>query len=219
MIKQLIKILFAVLLTFLLMNCEKPDTMPPELKLLGDDTMYVVLNKSFEDPGATAKDNRDGDLNQNILITSELNTNETGTYKIYYTVTDDDGNKAETVRYVIVYNQAEKYTGSYLAEITNLQSGDLISYNDLLYPSKERNHFLHTENFMDDSTEISIYMNPDTAFIEQQQIIYQQDTLFVETPNPGHADSLSIELDFNLLQTDSTLHSQYELNYQRVTPL
>lgn len=219
MLSKLIKLTFAIAFPFLLWNCEKPDTTPPELELLGDDTMKVVLNKSFDDPGATAKDNQDGDLSDNILITSELNTDKTGTYKIYYTVTDEDGNKAEKVRYVIVYNQAEKYAGSYLAEITNLQSGDLISYEDLLYPSKEQNHFLYTENFMDDSTEISIYMNPDTAYIEQQQIIHQQDTLFIETPAPGQADSLSIELDFNLLQTDSTLHSQYELNYQRVTPL
>ena len=215
MIKQLSKILFAVLLTFLLMNCEKPDTIPPEIELLGDDTMHVVLNKSFDDPGAIAKDNNGEDLSESILITSKLNTDKTGTYKIYYTVTDEDGNKAEKVRYVIVYNQAKKYSGTYMAELTNLQTGQLKNYFDHLYTSTERNYYLHTDNFMDDSIDISIYLNPDTAYINIQQIIHQQDTFLLESPDDGYAGSTGFELNFNLLRSDSTIHSQYELKYQR----
>ena len=215
MMKQITKFVLAFLFAFFLWHCEKLDTTSPELTLLGDDTMRVVLNETFDDPGATAKDNEDGDLSQNILITSKLNTDETGIYQIYYTVTDNDGNKSEKVRYVIVYNQAKKYSGGYNAEVTNLQTGDLISYVDQLYPSSERNHYLHTKNFMDDSADVLIFMNPDSSYIEHQPI----DSLFIKTPDYGYADSMGIELNFNLLHSDSTIHSQYELNYQRSTQL
>ena len=50
-------------------NCDKhteqPDTEKPEIKLNGNSTITIKVNESFKDPGATATDNKDGDLTSN----------------------------------------------------------------------------------------------------------------------------------------------------------
>lgn len=52
--------------------------------------------------GATAKDDRDGDLTSKIETTGKVDTKKAGTYKITYTVKDSAGNVATASRTVIV---------------------------------------------------------------------------------------------------------------------
>ena len=87
-------------------NCdkhtEKPDTEKPTIKLNGSSSITIKVNESFTDPGATAKDNKDGDLTDKIVTTGTVNTSKAGTYKITYTVKDEAKNKATVTRTVIV---------------------------------------------------------------------------------------------------------------------
>ena len=46
----------------------------------------------FVDPGATASDDKDGDLTGNINTSSDVNTALPGTYHVTYTVEDKAGN-------------------------------------------------------------------------------------------------------------------------------
>ncbi|MBQ2917489.1 MAG: transglycosylase domain-containing protein [Clostridia bacterium] len=87
-------------------NCnkhtEQPDTEKPIIKLNGSSSITIKVNDKFTDPGATAKDNKDGDLTSKIKVTGTVDTSKAGTYKITYTVQDTAKNKATVTRTVIV---------------------------------------------------------------------------------------------------------------------
>ena len=52
--------------------------------------------------GATATDDKDGDLTSKIETTGKVDTKKAGTYKITYTVKDAAGNTSTATRTVIV---------------------------------------------------------------------------------------------------------------------
>ena len=68
------------------------DTESPIITLIGDNPMLIKRGDMFEDPGATAEDNIDGDLTEQIVTSGEVDTSQIGTYTITYTVTDAAGN-------------------------------------------------------------------------------------------------------------------------------
>ncbi len=85
-----------------------PDTIAPVITLKGDNPQQVIVGSEFIDLGATAIDNRDGDITEDVVITGEVNTNETGTYYVTYNVSDAAGNAAqEVVRTVEVVEKPE----------------------------------------------------------------------------------------------------------------
>ena len=90
-------------------NCasvERPiiydDRTLPELKLKGDDTVTITAGSKFKEPGYLATDNVDGDISENVTVTSEVDVYLPGTYKVHYSVTDTHGNTAEATRNVVV---------------------------------------------------------------------------------------------------------------------
>ena len=83
-------------------HTEAADETKPEIKLNGSTTITVNLNESYKDPGATATDNKDGDLTDKIKISGKVDTSKAGTYTITYTVEDSAGNKATATRTVRV---------------------------------------------------------------------------------------------------------------------
>jgi regulator of sigma D len=199
-------------------HCQEPDTNPPKINLLGDDTVRLVLNSTYNDPGATASDPEEGNLTQHILITSEVDYTTTGTYKIYYTVTDEGGNKAEVSRHMIIYNQAEVYNGIYDAAGI-VSTGSSIAYNDLLQADAQQNHYLRSKNFLNDSVEILIFARNDSVYIEKQKIIYQQDTFNIHTPTYLTINSTGFHLMFNLTKPDSSVVTLYNIKYDYASPL
>lgn len=78
------------------------DILPPEISLNGDETIYLIVGATYEEAGATANDNCSGDVSKEIKIEGEVNTGEVGTYKITYTVEDQEGNKAVKERTIHV---------------------------------------------------------------------------------------------------------------------
>ncbi|MBA3564764.1 MAG: S8 family serine peptidase [Gammaproteobacteria bacterium] len=73
------------------------DTSPPVITLSGNSTITLTVGQMFDDPGATATDNVDGDLTSEIVTTGEVDTQTPGTYTVSYNVTDAAGNPAATV--------------------------------------------------------------------------------------------------------------------------
>ena len=78
------------------------DTKPPEIKLLGSETITIAIGEEFKDPGATAYDKVDGDLTKKIKKEGVVDTNTLGEYTIVYSVSDKAGNSASKERKVIV---------------------------------------------------------------------------------------------------------------------
>ena len=78
------------------------DGTAPVLTLNGDSTMIVKQGDPFEDPGATAQDNYDGDLTDQIEVSGDVDTNTIGTYTLTYTVSDSVGNETTVERIVEV---------------------------------------------------------------------------------------------------------------------
>ncbi len=78
------------------------DDIEPDITLNGQETVYVVLNEKYSDKGATAKDEKDGDLTDDIETSGEVDTSKEGTYTIVYKVSDKSGNEAKKERKVKV---------------------------------------------------------------------------------------------------------------------
>ena len=70
------------------------DTTPPVLTLIGASAMNVLAGSTFTDPGASARDDLDGDLSADIIISGDLDTSQTGEYTLSYDVQDAAGNAA-----------------------------------------------------------------------------------------------------------------------------
>ena len=67
----------------------------PVLTLLGADTITVECDAEFVDPGATALDDADGDITDNIVIgNDQLDTSTPGEYLVTYNVSDNAGFQA-----------------------------------------------------------------------------------------------------------------------------
>lgn len=80
-----------------------PDTTAPVISLAGEETVNLTVGQTYIESGATAVDDVDGDLTDEIIITGIVDTSLPGTYYIQYNVSDNAGNPAtEVVRTVIV---------------------------------------------------------------------------------------------------------------------
>lgn len=83
------------------------DTVPPQITLLGDATVTIDVGDDYSDAGATASDDVDGDITDEITVESDVDTSEPGTYIVTYTVSDRAGNAAEPVtRTVVVQSES-----------------------------------------------------------------------------------------------------------------
>ncbi len=79
------------------------DITAPVITITGDATINLTVGDAYTDAGATASDNKDGDITSNIAKTGEVNASMAGTYPISYNVSDAAGNDAtEVTRTVIV---------------------------------------------------------------------------------------------------------------------
>ncbi|ADV47419.1 PKD domain containing protein [Cellulophaga algicola DSM 14237] len=79
------------------------DTTAPTLTILGNNPMDVFLGTAYQDGGATALDDIDGDISSEIVAdVSLVDTTVEDTYEVTYTVSDDDGNTTTASRMVNV---------------------------------------------------------------------------------------------------------------------
>jgi|GEM_PF-2305407 len=80
-------------------QADKPiDTTRPTITLLGENPVTITQGTSYTDAGATATDNVDGNLTDNIVMDDGgLDTAVVGTYTITYNVSDAAGNAADQI--------------------------------------------------------------------------------------------------------------------------
>jgi hypothetical protein len=122
-----------------LISCKKNDHIQPVITLNGSPEQVVQLNSAYVESGATALDNKSGDITDQIVITGNVNVNLKGEYRMYYDVEDENGNKAATAtRYVQVVNNADYMIGTYLADPSC--SGTGTTYNTTVSSSETTNN-------------------------------------------------------------------------------
>ncbi|MDD4412002.1 MAG: DUF5011 domain-containing protein, partial [Bacilli bacterium] len=78
------------------------DREKPVITMNGSSPTYVVVGSTYQDAGATAFDNIDGDLTSKIIVLSDVNSTALGTYSTTYVVSDKSGNKKSVSRIVTV---------------------------------------------------------------------------------------------------------------------
>ncbi|MBO5120188.1 MAG: polysaccharide deacetylase family protein [Bacilli bacterium] len=78
------------------------DKTSPVISLNGDRFNYVFLNEGYNDSGAVANDNCEGDISNKIVVSNKVNINSVGSYEVIYTVSDSSGNTASISRTVRV---------------------------------------------------------------------------------------------------------------------
>ena len=74
------------------------DSTPPVISLTGEENVTIECGNTYNDAGATASDNLDGDISASIVVDKDaLDINTPGTYTITYDLNDDAGNAATQV--------------------------------------------------------------------------------------------------------------------------
>ncbi|WP_339365155.1 DUF4073 domain-containing protein, partial [Vallitalea maricola] len=94
----------------------KEDEEAPVITLVGNVSEEVTYGGTYVDAGATALDNRDGDISENIVVTitkngenvDKVSTNEPGTYIYHYNVSDEKGNQAQEVTRTVIVKEDEE---------------------------------------------------------------------------------------------------------------
>jgi hypothetical protein len=90
------------ILSVIVDGTSNPDTLSPDITILGDNPANHQVGTTYTDAGATAWDNVEGDVTSSIIATSNVNANLIGTYTVTYEVTDSAGNIAIATRTVNV---------------------------------------------------------------------------------------------------------------------
>lgn len=86
-------------------TCTAHATAPntkPVITLSGSATMNLKVKEVYNEPGAAAYDEYDGDLTGSIKISGKVDTDKAGTYTVTYAVTNSSGNEVSVTRTVIV---------------------------------------------------------------------------------------------------------------------
>jgi hypothetical protein len=78
----------------------------PVITLLGSLSITLIEGDIFFDSGATASDDDDGNITDQIFISGTVDTNTIGTYTLFYNVFDSDGNAANQVTRTILVESA-----------------------------------------------------------------------------------------------------------------
>ena len=78
------------------------DTTPPTVSLIGSSSITLGLNDTYQEQGATANDDVDGNITSSISTSGSVDTSTPGMYTITYSVSDSSANSASISRTILV---------------------------------------------------------------------------------------------------------------------
>lgn len=78
------------------------DSQAPSIVLNGPQTLYLDVNSNYNESGATASDDYDGNLSSNIEIEGSVNNKVLGNYDLLYKISDSSGNLSSVSRRIVV---------------------------------------------------------------------------------------------------------------------
>ncbi|HIW33110.1 MAG TPA: S-layer homology domain-containing protein [Candidatus Paenibacillus intestinavium] len=103
------------------------DTTPPVITLNGSHSITINTGRIYNDSGATASDNHDDKITENIVVQDDVDTAILGKYEVKYNVVDTAGNQAdEVIRTVRVVRNTPSSVLSSNADLAvlELRNGD-----------------------------------------------------------------------------------------------
>lgn len=135
------------------------DTVAPVITLNGPEDSTLVKGTQYDELGATAIDDVDGEVN--VEINGIVDMNILATYMIKYSASDLSGNRSEVTRYVTVVdaetsgvNSSEKtvvdVVAFYSAEAADIYHGD---------PETRLNHLFFVTNKINDDSNTNLSLN------------------------------------------------------------
>jgi len=198
-------------------SCNTKDEMAPVITLIGEDSIRSQpLNQVYVDEGATAMDETDGDISENIFVESLVNVDILGWYEVIYNVVDKAGNSAKPVsRPVRVINQGY------------LHDGDFMAYESMVYPEKDTCSY-HTYFDLDSTVNLrmiftnfaceenlNIYADMNGALLEIPLQFIVDSTRNMSIQGAGYINDSLIYLEY--LKTTDTLSSTWNSTFIRLS--
>lgn len=122
------------------------DNIAPTIELKGEDTIKLLVGDKYEEKGASANDNIDGDLTNNIEIIGSVDTSKPENYEIEYRIRDSAGNQATAKRKVIVSEKKK------IATTTSKSGLPVLMYHffyDKNVSSGKDNNYMEISDFED----------------------------------------------------------------------
>jgi hypothetical protein len=186
-------------------SCRKVDDTPPIINMNPPDSIYHVLNELYADPGATATDEADGNITNNIYIKNDVDINKVGEYTVVYTVVDKQGNEAApATRWVFIYNQAWNYAGYYsVSETQVFPATESREFESKIIADSTVNFRINFSDFAGDTTKIVYGDIFDTVIIIPFQIV-GNDTLQAAYQGSGSINDSVISLQYTKKDTLGT---------------
>lgn len=208
--KSINPILLITMLTITILSCKQTDDLPPIITLSGSDTVNHILNAVYNDAGATATDEFEGNVSSKIFIDNTVNENLVGEYVVTYTVVDEAGNEAAPAhRWVFVYNTAWKFIGDYtLTENQVYPDPAQCDYEIFIYTdSIVNNRIVFTSLNCDFGQQVYADIN-DTLIIMPFQEIADTISGF-QIQGSGFTTDTTIFLDYTKTDTITSLWEAY----------
>ena len=114
------------------------DLTPPVITIIGDNPLEINIGEDYTEFGASATDDIDGDITQDILIdSSNLNTTLAGVYTVTYSVSDLSNNSTIEIREVIVIDNSitdqDGNTYDFLTygdQVWTVDNAEMVTYRD-----------------------------------------------------------------------------------------
>jgi hypothetical protein len=197
---------FGVTLT----SCTKDDITKPVITLDGSATVTVDVGDSYTDAGATANDDKDGDITTSIVTTDPVNTNQVGTYTVSYNVTDAAGNTATEVERTVIVQCGDHFDGTYAVScvITGGPGAPGVDYTATVSHSSTTYNRLNIANFSGWGAAVNAYILLDGTNIT----VPSQTLVGVPAGSEGTASGTTGTYSVSSSITISTLNYNYVYN-------
>ncbi|MEG1146656.1 MAG: DUF5011 domain-containing protein, partial [Bacilli bacterium] len=173
------------------LKIEVKDLSKPIITLKEGNSIVVIINEKFNDPGYAAIDNYDGNLKDKVITEGTVDTKKEGIYTIKYSVTDSNGNRAIEKRKVEVTKSSPL--------TMNLKEFSLDSYYKDIQLQETKNGKEEYSNkfiFAGDSTSLYYVMNKN---ITGKQLWHREgitlETVFNSSIYINHIDSKKTLID------------------------
>ena len=195
----------------------KEDITPPVITLLGDEFVEIEVGDTYVDAGATALDDYDGDITEEIVTISSVDTNVVGDYQVIYNVQDAAGNIADMVMRIVTVTEdttAPKITAISPEDDETLDDSDVTLRIKLDENPEDLEYIEYSLNGGDNIT-----MTEVSSFVFESESLDLEDgesytvTYYVKDLN-GNSNELTIEFDVD----ESTASTHEETSFSAKYP-